>query len=32
MHNKKYLKVEKQINTKEDFHCISKPVILIDLV
>ena len=32
VHNKKYLKAEKKINTNKGFHCISKPVILIDLV
>ena len=36
VHNKKYLKVEKKkkkkIKTKEEFQCISVPVILIDSV
>ena len=30
--NKKFLKAEKKMNTKESFHCILKPVILIDSV
>ena len=32
VHKKKYLKAEKKINTNKGFHCISKPVILIDSV
>ena len=32
VYNKKYLKLEKKINTKEGFNCICKQVILIDSV
>ena len=32
IYNKKFLKAEKKINTKEGFHCICKRVILIDSV
>ena len=32
VYNKKYLKAEKKIYTKENFQCFYKPVVLIDSV